>query len=477
MAKVDSTKSQQALDTILKAIGLLENDGGGTVTIKGKDPILSSRHRFGEVMAASQAALGIALAAIWKAQTGAGQDVATDVERAVHQHHGIHYMRQNGRRLDFVDDMTQYTLTKEFYPTRDGRFIKLEIFYPRLRDAVFKVLRSAPTARAMEAAILQWDGEALERAVRDEGGAIAVVRATDEWLAHPVGRRLAAKPVVEVTKIGDSDPMPLPPGGELPLNGLKVLDNTHVIGGPITTRTLAEFGAEVLHLSHPANPDHMNWRMETDIGKRSAYCDLTMEADKRSFFRLLQDADVFACSYLNMENMGISPHRLADAKPGIIAHELRCFDFEGEWANFRGFDMMAVTTTGYVASEGAVDAPQMPIQVILADYLAAYAGAAGIVAALLRRSREGGSYQVRVSLCRMAMWAQELGLLDQTALNGKLPMLDIASQSDVPLRTIASPFGEITYLPSQITMAKFQQRFARGPEPLGASKLEWAATV
>jgi crotonobetainyl-CoA:carnitine CoA-transferase CaiB-like acyl-CoA transferase len=89
--------------------------------------------------------------------------------------------------------------------------------------------------------------------------------------------------------------------------------------------------------------------------------------------------------------------------------------------------MMAVRTTGYVASQGAVDAPQMPIQVILADYLAAYAGAAGIAAALLRRSREGGSYQVQVSLCRMAMWTQELGLLDHAALNGRLPMLDIAS--------------------------------------------------
>jgi hypothetical protein len=143
-----------------------------------------------------------------------------------------------------------------------------------LRDAVFKVLRCAPTARQMEAAILQWDGEALERVVGDEGGAIAVVRTADEWRAHPVGRRLAAKPVVEMTKIGDSDPVGLPKGGELSLTGLKVLDNTHVIGGPITTRTLAEFGAEGLHLSHPATPDHMNWRLETNIGKRAAYCDL-----------------------------------------------------------------------------------------------------------------------------------------------------------------------------------------------------------
>ncbi len=303
-----------------------------------------------------------------------------------------------------------------------------------------------------------------------------MVRTAEEWRSHPVGRRLAAKPVVDMVKIGDSAPVQLPAGGELPLSGLRVLDNTHVIGGPVTARTLADFGAEVLHLSRPDLPDHMNWRIETDNGKRAAYCDLTLEEDKRRFFALLQGADVFTNSYLNMEDKGISPHRLADARPGIVAFELRCFDFEGEWANFRGFDMMAVTATGYVASEGAVDAPQMPVQIILADYLAAYAGAAGIAAALLRRSREDGSYAVRVSLSRMAMWAQELGLLDHSALDGTHPMLDVARQTDLKLRTIASPFGEITYLPSQIAMPRIIPRFARGPEPLGSSRLEWLKT-
>lgn len=246
-----------------------------------------------------------------------------------------------------------------------------------------------------------------------------------------------------------------------------------MIGGPIAARTLAEFGAEVLHLSRPDLPDHMNWRMETDNGKRAAYCDLGHEPDKRRFFELLDDADVFTTSYLNLEDKGVSPRRLADAKPGLVSFELRCFDFEGEWANFRGFDMMAVTTTGYVASEGALDAPQMPVQVILADYLAAYAGAAGIVTALLRRSREGGSYAVRVSLSRMAMWAQDLGLLDHTALDGKQPMLDTTTLDALPLRTIPSAFGDITYLPSQITMPDIDPHFENGPEPLGASRLAW----
>jgi hypothetical protein len=479
MATVETPTTQKALDMILKAIGKKESGYKGQITIKGKDPILASRHRFGELMAAAQAALGMSLSDLWELRGGKCQSITTDVKNGVHQHHGIAFMRQNGRRLPFTDYGSNHgvdsPLSGEFYPTRDGKFVKMEFYYPRLRDAVYKVLKCAPTQRAVEAAVMQWDAEALERTIREESGAIGVVRTADEWLAHPVGRRLAAKSIVEVEKIGESDPIPLPKGGKSPLDGLRVLDCTHVIGGPMTGRTLAEFGANVLHLSKPNYPDHLNWRLETDIGKRSAYCDFNEEADMRRFFELLQNADIFTCSYLNLDQKGISPKRLATSRPGIISHELRCFDFEGEWANFRGFDMMAVTVSGYVDAEGAVDAPLMPLQVIFADYLAAYVGAAGIAAALYRRATEGGSYQVRVSLTRMCMWAQELGLLDHKALNGTKPFADIIQETNLPLARIDSPFGEITYLPSLIEMPDIKPGFVRGPQPLGSSPLSWQA--
>jgi crotonobetainyl-CoA:carnitine CoA-transferase CaiB-like acyl-CoA transferase len=252
-----------------------------------------------------------------------------------------------------------------------------------------------------------------------------------------------------------------------------VLDSTHVIGGPITARTLAEFGADVLHLSKVDDPDHMNWRMETDIGKRAAYCDFTDPADHQTFLRLLQDADVFTCSYLNLDQKGVSPKTLAAARPGIVAHELRCFEFEGPWANFRGFDMLAISVSGYVDVEGAVDAPLMPLQAIFADYLAGYVGAAAVTSALLRRAGEGGSYQVRVSLTKMAMWAQDIGLLDEAALNGTKAWADLVAEADLPTATIDSPFGEITYLPSLIDMPDVKPGFVRGPQPLGSSLLEW----
>ncbi len=477
MAHVDTKTSQQALDLILSAIGKKESQFKGKVRIKGKDPVLASRHRFGEVMAAAQAAFGMALSDLWELRGGKCQNVTVDVKNAVHQHHGVAFMRQNGRRLPFTDYGSaagvDSPLSGEFYPTRDGKFVKMEFYYPRLRDAVYKVLKCAPTQRAVEAAVMQWDAEALEKAIREESGAIGIVRTPEEWLAHPVGRRLASKPIVEVEKIGESDPIPLPKGHKAVLDGIRVLDCTHVIGGPITGRTLAEFGADVLHITKPNYPDHLNWRLETDIGKRTAYCDFNDEADMRQFFALLQDADVFTCSYLNLDQKGISPKRLASSKPGIISHELRCFDFEGEWANFRGFDMMAVTVSGYVDTEGAVDAPLMPLQVIFADYLAAYAGSAGIAAALYRRATEGGSYQVRVSLTRMCMWAQQLGLLDHAALNGTKPFSDIVKEKNLPLAKIGSPFGEITYLPTLIDMPDIKPHFIRGPQPLGSSPLIW----
>jgi crotonobetainyl-CoA:carnitine CoA-transferase CaiB-like acyl-CoA transferase len=291
------------------------------------------------------------------------------------------------------------------------------------------------------------------------------------WFVRPMnGPRI----LVEIEKIGDSDPVPFPEGLDMPLAGIRVLDCTHVIGGPVTARALAEFGADVLHLSKPNYPDHVNWRLETDNGKRAAYCDFDDDDDRRAFFSLLQDADVFTCSYLNLDQRGISPKALAASRPGIIAHELRCFDFEGEWANFRGFDMLAVAVSGYVDAEGAVDAPMMPVQVIFADYLAAYVGAAAVAAALHRRSIEGGSYQVRVSLTRMCMWASEIGLLDAAALDGTRSWADLVAEADLPLAHIDSPFGEITYLPSLIGMDDITPRFVRGPQPLGSSPMSWS---
>lgn len=212
MANDEAPTAQRALDMMLSAIGMRESRHEGTVTITGKDPVLASRHRFGELMAAAQAAFGMALGDIWQAKGGNAQDVTTDAEMGVHQHHAIAFMRQNGRALPFTEYGSGTAAhvgpdQREFYPTRDGHFVKIELFYPRLTDAIYTVLKCEPTQRAIETEIMKWDGAALEQAVREESGAIGVVRSYDDWFAHPVGHRLARKPVVEPIKIGESDPV------------------------------------------------------------------------------------------------------------------------------------------------------------------------------------------------------------------------------------------------------------------------------
>ncbi|MCY7289123.1 MAG: hypothetical protein LH624_12950 [Cryobacterium sp.] len=131
MAKVDAANAQNALDMMQAAIGRRENGYSGAVTIRNADPLLASRHRFGEVMAAAQASLGMNLGEIWQRRGRSVQDVTTAAHAGVHQHHGIAFLRQNGRKLGFADYGAPGTFDdavgSEFYATRDGKFIKFEM--------------------------------------------------------------------------------------------------------------------------------------------------------------------------------------------------------------------------------------------------------------------------------------------------------------------------------------------------------------
>ena len=101
----------------------------------------------------------------------------------------------------------------------------------------------------------------------------ALVRTADEWAAHPQGRALADWPRVAITKIGESEPEPLP-AGPRPLAGVRVLDLTRILAGPSHARTLAEHGAEVLYIASPWLPNPDAFVMDTNHGKLSAFLDL-----------------------------------------------------------------------------------------------------------------------------------------------------------------------------------------------------------
>jgi hypothetical protein len=114
----------------------------------------------------------------------------------------------------------------------------------------------------------------------------------------------------------------------------------------------------------------------------------------------------------------------------------------------------------YPESGIANTSPRFPPTLVLNDYIAGYLGAAGVIAALRRRAREGGSYHVRISLSRAAMWYQSLGVFPDKTVDLSKP-----EHRMVPPETIKgqTAYGETHRL---APMAKLSRTPGRWPEPL-----------
>ena len=228
------------------------------------------------------------------------------------------------------------------------------------------------------------------------------------------GKVLERTPLIEIVKIGDSEPeIPALTDPSRPLSGIKVAAFTHVIAGPTCPRTLAEQGAEVLHMARPEY-EYDALLQDTHLGFRSTWIDLEQPAYQAKALEVLKGADVMVENYRGrkLADLGLSSDEVASVRPGIIYISLRGFGWEGPWAGRGGFDMDANCTSGYAVLEGSEDHPLLPPTVILNDFLAGYLMAMGVAAALILRAKQGGSYHVRCSLTRFSMWYSQLGVFD-----------------------------------------------------------------
>ena len=186
-------------------------------------------------------------------------------------------------------------------------------------------------------------------------------RSADEWRIHPQGIGLARVPVVEMLRIGDAarEPLPGPRTDEQrarPLSGVRVLDLTRVLAGPTCARTLAEHGAEVLHVQSPQLPSIEPFVIDTNPGKRSCYLELDRTEDAAQLRALVRDAHVFSQGYRPgaLARRGFAPEALAQMRPGIIVVSIDCYGHEGPLADRPGWEQLAQTVTG-MAHEHAGD--------------------------------------------------------------------------------------------------------------------------
>ena len=312
--------------------------------------------------------------------------------------------------------------------------------------ACARSLGCAPDKASIAKAVSKWDAMELDEAAADKELVFAVVRTPEEWAAHPQGKQLAEQPLVEIVKIGDSDPEPFTPAAR-PLSGLRVLSATHVIAGNVMSRTLAEHGAEVLQIAHPEEFEHEALMQDPCAGfTSSAWLDLNQTEARQKAYELAAGADVFVESdrTRKIANLGLSPEELAARRPGIVyASSARCYTYDGPWENRAGFDMEALCVTGFATEEGTPERPAFPPTHVMNDYIVGYLGAAGIQAALIRRAKEGGSYHVRVNLARCAMWFMSLGTFDKNAPTPTGEQHQLLAPDTITAQT---PYGELVRL-------------------------------
>ena len=457
----------------LLALSGLPGTGADLPEITGDDPVLPTRFRIGAAGAGSLAATGLAAARLWTQKTAGTQQVSVDVRAAVASLRSSRYLRINDQPLPAMWDPFS-----GFYPVRDGRWISIHCNFANHRDAALKVLGRATDRKAAETASIAWDGLALEDAIHAAGGCAGFVRSAEEWARHPHAAAVAGQPLLEIVRIGDGPPQPLP-AGMRPLSGVRVLDLTRVLAGPTCARTLAEHGADVLKITAAHLPDSGLVELDTGIGKLSARLDLRAAADVDRLRALALEADVFSQSYRPgaLAARGFSPEALADLRPGIVCVTLTAWGNSGPWRDRRGFDSIVQCVSGMADIEGRshdkTGKPRLlPVSAI--DYVAGYLMAYGTMLALGRRAKEGGSWLVRVSLARTGKWIVDRGVLAQAALAGVPAELPDAEIATLCTETDA-PNGRIRHLKPVVAMSQTPPYWARPPVPLGFHPPVWPA--
>ena len=441
-----------------------------SVRLTGSDPVLPSSFRVGTAAQVTIAAAGLAAAEIWRQRTGRKQTVTVDMRHAAAEFRSERYLRIAGK----PPPGSPWDKIAGTYRTGDDRWVRLHTNFPHHRDGILKLLGCAYEREAVQAALMKWQGETLETTAAEAGLATAMMRSPAEWATHPQGQAVASLPVVEITKIGEAPARPLSKDADRPLTGVRVLDLTRVIAGPVCGRTLAAHGADVMRITAAHLPGMENLDLDMGRGKLSAELDLRAAEERERLASLLRDAHIFVQGYRpgGLAAFGFSPEACADIRPGIVAVTLSAYGHAGPWAPRHGFDSLVQTASGinHAEAEAAgLDRPkELPAQAL--DHGTGYLMAFGAMMALSRKAREGGSWHVRVSLAQTGHWFKQLG---RVAGGFDCPDPKAEDIADL-LETMDTPFGQLTYVRHAAQLSETPAHWrSRPPVRLGSHAPVW----
>jgi crotonobetainyl-CoA:carnitine CoA-transferase CaiB-like acyl-CoA transferase len=469
-----------AVDQVLADLGLTARDSGGKLTFYGQDLIVPSSFKFGAMAAVGLAARSVALATLWKSRTDEGQDIHVDVRKALRRFCGFFegkWETINGRGPLLLPRDNPFFELPIFRKTRDGRHVVALNIYPGLQARALNFLRCSNSSESIGNAVLQWRAEELEAAGEEAGLVFAMVRTNEEFRNEPQYTEVLSRmPLITLEKIGDSEPKPLPRGAKSPLEGIRALGLGHVIAGAGIGRDLAYYGADVLNIWRPGDSEIEAFAWDVQVGMRSTLLDGSKE-DRAQFDRLLKDADVFFSNrrpgYL--ERYGLTAEELSQKKPGLIHTKVVLHGEQGPWSNWVGFDEVGAAVSGLFAIEGTPTQPKSPAIIPICDNVVGWLGTAGVLEALRRRSIEGGSYRVVVSLTRTVLWLLSMGIFDKGYAQETAGSTDVHTYVAPDLFTAETPLGTYQGFTDQVVLSRTPGAFRTVLVPRGSSKPEWLA--
>ena len=459
------TNASEVLGGIWRQAGLPE-EALAFARLTGVDPVLPSSFAVGAAAQSTVAAAALAACELGHLRGTARQQVSVDMLHAALECMG--WFSLGGQVPPQWDEFSG------LYRCADG-WVRVHANFAHHRDGALRLMKLDPataTRADAEAAMARWRALDFEDAAASAGLVATALRRFDEWDTTPQGQAIAAQPLFTVERIGDAPPLALPPLREdqRPLSGLRVLDLTRVLAGPVGGRALAAYGADVMLVNSPNLPN-IAAIADTSRGKLSAHADLRTEEGRIALQRLVADAHVFVQGYRpgGIEARGFGPLALARLRPGIVCVSLNAYGTKGPWAGRRGFDSLVQTAMGFNHAEGeaAGDGKPKPLPMQILDEATGYLIAFGAAAALWRQQREGGSWHVQVSLAQTGQWLRGLGRV-QDGLSAPKPDLKPY------VETSNSGFGRLAALRHSAQLQRTPAAWVRPSMPPGSHLAVWS---
>ncbi|CAL9332425.1 Formyl-CoA:oxalate CoA-transferase [Nocardiopsis dassonvillei] len=423
------------------------------VSYRGAGAVLPARLPVRELARASVGVCSLAAAELLAARGGGDvRPVEVDEGAVATAFVSERHLRVDGR------PMVPFAPLSGFWRTADG-WVRTHANYPHHRRRLLAALGLGEDtdAEGLGRELAGRRARQVQEAVYAAGGlAVAVADHPDPTRPPLVEQRLMWGPAERV--LGPAD---------LPAAGVRVLDLTRVIAGPVATRTLALLGADVLRVDTPALPEDRDTHIDTAPGKRSTLLDLGAPQDRAVFEELLASADVVVTGYRPgvLDRYGLSAEDLAERRPGVVTASLCAWGWSGPRAGRRGFDSLVQAGVGIAAAEAGEDGAPGALPAQALDHGTGYLLAAAVLRALTDRAADGLGRDLRLSLAGTA------GLL----LHGIEPAPVPGGDHDPErwLATADSPYGELRYARSPIGYAGAPTDWATPPTRWGSDLPAW----